>query len=218
MAGKKRRQRADGLATRERILTAATGMFASGGYDATSLRQIAASAGIDIATLKYHFQDKQTLFAEVYAAGHHAFLAALMPCVEQLEATETSADVRDAATDLFVRMHDFVDENLAFVRLTMFRLLEDKIDPIPEEDQLQAIALATLEETFDALAARELIKPIEARSLVAFLITSFSLWQVVGRSRPEWAGEPTLDTPEGRQRSESFILTTVHRMLGVEEV
>ena len=50
--------RANGLATRERIVRAATEMFAEDGYEATSLRQIAMRADIDSATLKYHFGDQ----------------------------------------------------------------------------------------------------------------------------------------------------------------
>jgi AcrR family transcriptional regulator len=53
--------------TRERILATAREAFLAGGYQAVSLRAIAAAAGVDVALLSYHFGSKQGLFSAAMA-------------------------------------------------------------------------------------------------------------------------------------------------------
>ncbi len=54
--------------TRASILAAAAGCFAAGGYDATSMRHVAATAGVDPALVRRFFGSKDQLFTEVAAA------------------------------------------------------------------------------------------------------------------------------------------------------
>lgn len=217
-AQKKRRRRSDGLATRERVIEVATEMFAASGYEATSLRQIAAAASIDIATLKYHYQDKAQLFGEVYSLGHAEFLKALAPVMQGLEAASTAAQVRELVRLLVVSMHDFVNDNLSFVKLTLFRLMEENTDVVGLEEELQSVALGALESVFEELHRRGAIREVDARAIVVFLISSFSMWNVTARVKPRWMGDPHIQTEEGRLRSERFFITTIERMLGVEQV
>lgn len=56
---------ANGRATREDILQAATALFAQSGYRATSLREIAARAGISHTGLRHHFASKAELLDAV---------------------------------------------------------------------------------------------------------------------------------------------------------
>lgn len=51
--------------TRERILAAAERLFAVKGYDGTSIRDVAAAAGLRIANISYHFGPKEKLFETV---------------------------------------------------------------------------------------------------------------------------------------------------------
>ncbi|MFI6031681.1 TetR/AcrR family transcriptional regulator [Amycolatopsis magusensis] len=51
--------------TRERILAAAKERFAEGGYEGTTVRAIAAAAGVDPAAIIRHFNSKEQLFFEV---------------------------------------------------------------------------------------------------------------------------------------------------------
>lgn len=57
------RTRAD--ETRERILNAAELLFAERGFHAVSVRDITASAGVDVALINYHFGSKELLFEAV---------------------------------------------------------------------------------------------------------------------------------------------------------
>lgn len=60
---KPRGRRAGRPDTRAEILDVARDRFLSTGYASTSLRSIAADAGVDVALLSYHFSSKQGLFA-----------------------------------------------------------------------------------------------------------------------------------------------------------
>jgi AcrR family transcriptional regulator len=51
--------------TKERILDAAESLFAQHGFDATSLRMITASAGVNLASVNYHFHSKSSLIEAV---------------------------------------------------------------------------------------------------------------------------------------------------------
>lgn len=206
MARKRRATRANGQATRERIIESAENLFSSMGYEATSLRSIAGSAGIDIATLKYHFADKPTLFGEVYQRGHNRFLEVLDPFLEQLDEVNSAEDMEALLDDFVTAVHDFVETDFSFVRLTLYRTLEDSEDVISIEEELQAVAISRLEKKFEALSERGIIREVDARALVVFLVSSFSSWHVTGRFKPNWLGNPGLDTSAGRARSETFFI------------
>jgi AcrR family transcriptional regulator len=66
---------------REQVLAAAAREFSAKGYEASSLRDIAAAAGVLAGSLYYHFRSKDDLFATVHEEGfrqlHAAFDAAL---------------------------------------------------------------------------------------------------------------------------------------------
>jgi len=62
-------RRAGDSGTRDAILDAALHLFGERGYDGTSVRAIAAQAGVDPALIRHFFGDKPTLFATVVADG-----------------------------------------------------------------------------------------------------------------------------------------------------
>lgn len=64
------RTRADGDRTRERILEVALPLFAAHGFAGTSVRTIAGAAGVNVATLAYHFVDKEGLYLTVVQRLH----------------------------------------------------------------------------------------------------------------------------------------------------
>jgi AcrR family transcriptional regulator len=54
--------------TRARIAACATRLFAEQGFDRTSIRQIASSAGVDPALVLHYFRSKRSLFQDVVGA------------------------------------------------------------------------------------------------------------------------------------------------------
>ncbi len=55
------------LETKEKILDAAEGLFAEHGFAATSLRNVVAAAGVNLAAVNYHFGSKNGLIRAVFA-------------------------------------------------------------------------------------------------------------------------------------------------------
>jgi AcrR family transcriptional regulator len=52
--------------TKERILAAAEALFAQRGFEGASLRQLTASAGVNLAAVNYHFGSKEKLVEQVF--------------------------------------------------------------------------------------------------------------------------------------------------------
>src|SRR5215470_3424276 len=52
--------------TKARILTAAEEVFAAKGFEGASTREIAAAAGVNISSLHYHWESKETLYFAVF--------------------------------------------------------------------------------------------------------------------------------------------------------
>jgi AcrR family transcriptional regulator len=69
-------RRSDGERTRERVLDEALPLFAKHGYAGTSIRMIARAAEVNVATLAYHFGDKDGLYTTVVQRLHEDLTAA----------------------------------------------------------------------------------------------------------------------------------------------
>ncbi|MBI4909814.1 MAG: TetR/AcrR family transcriptional regulator [Acidobacteria bacterium] len=54
------------ITTKDRILDVAERLFADCGFEATSLRTITAEAGVNLASVNYHFQSKEALLHAVF--------------------------------------------------------------------------------------------------------------------------------------------------------
>src|ERR1700704_4222792 len=55
--------------SRTRLLAVSARLFAKGGFEATSMRDIAGQAGMLAGSMYFHFPSKNDLIAAVYAAG-----------------------------------------------------------------------------------------------------------------------------------------------------
>ena len=64
----KRRPQARGLATRERLLSAAETLFIAEGYDPVGVERIVAAADVTKGAFYHHFGDKLAIFREVFEA------------------------------------------------------------------------------------------------------------------------------------------------------
>jgi len=212
-AKKPRARRADGRATRARIIRAATRMFAASGFEATSLRQIAGAAEIDLATLKYHFGDKTALYSDVYRTGHEAFVEMMAPFLLQVARLEARAELEDAVRTLVRRIHDFAATHQTFIRMVLFRFLEESSEEIATEAELQGAAISGIEAAFKSLSDRGITRPSDIRASITMIISAFSSWFVVTQVRPGWVGEPLLSTPAGRARSEAVFEDLLLRLL-----
>ncbi|MGN0064265.1 MAG: TetR/AcrR family transcriptional regulator [Nocardioides sp.] len=94
--------------SRERIIEAATDLFARRGYEATSTRAIGEAAGLNIATVAYHVGSKADLYLEVMRRAHAAQGEAVVAALGHLATTQPTPEATRAA------LHEFVDAYLGF--------------------------------------------------------------------------------------------------------
>lgn len=94
--------------TRSAIVTAALRLFRDGGYDATTMRAVAAEAGVSTGNAYYYFGSKEELIREFYARNQADHTAA---CREVLAAeTDFAARLRGtlrALVDVLGPYHEF---------------------------------------------------------------------------------------------------------------
>ncbi len=69
---------------KERLLKAATGLFAEAGYDKVSIRQIADKAGANSAMISYYFGSKEKLYREVVMEQVRGLDHFLRPAIRKL--------------------------------------------------------------------------------------------------------------------------------------
>ncbi|ELJ8546362.1 TetR family transcriptional regulator [Vibrio cholerae] len=70
--------------TKEKILDVAEGLFAEYGFNDTSLRTITSKAGVNLASVNYHFGDKKTLVRAVLNRYLEAFMPEMKLSLERL--------------------------------------------------------------------------------------------------------------------------------------
>lgn len=79
--------------TRQRIIAAADTLFAERGFAATSLRSIAAGAGVNLAAANYHFGSKQGLLAATLHARITPINEIRLRALDELEAQPETLSV-----------------------------------------------------------------------------------------------------------------------------
>src|SRR5207253_1624644 len=108
-----RRQR-ERVQTRQKILDAARRMFVQRGYDATTMRAIAAKIGYTPTAIYHHFEDKEALVAELPALDFRAFAQALQAIAAGRLRPEF-ADADEVAQIAWGAMHGLVALHIAKV-------------------------------------------------------------------------------------------------------
>lgn len=101
--------------TRTRILDAAEELFMLHGFEATSMRQLTAKAGVNLAAVNYHFGSKDALVEAVFRRRLDVMNAAR---IAELDRLEKEAAGRPLATEVIIR---------AFIGASL-RMIEDAKD------------------------------------------------------------------------------------------
>lgn len=201
----------------ERIVDAATGLFAEHGYDGVSTRQIAAAAGLSIATVHYHVGTKPELYRKVIARlnrEEHALVHAALDRFRQ--GVSTPGQYRELIGSLTDAMADLCHANPQRARLYLRRWLDP--DDRPGRDELRAyLAL------YKALA--ELVDRARAERFMyadfdtVTLLRSFD-WLLYGyfvSGAPDlktWCGDP--HKKQNLDAFKSYLRNYVFRITGLD--
>jgi len=134
----------DASATRRGILRAAEESFATAGYSAATTREMAARAGVNVATLHYHFGDKRSLYRAVREETVRGELPRL--------GTEGSARERLGA--FLAELHDFTGRRATLARLSMLDLLDGAREAPVADPRLASLENALSELDLPSASAR----------------------------------------------------------------
>ena len=102
---------ADELKVRDRLLAAATRLFAEKGYAATSVSEIVAAAGVTKPILYYYFKSKEGIYLEILDESHHPFDELMH------ESASWDGTARERILRLAIRMYDQFLEHVWVARM-----------------------------------------------------------------------------------------------------
>ena len=137
----RRRRRADGEMSRNRILDAATEIATERGYEGTSIGAVSAKCELPASSIYWHFKDKDDLIAAVIERSFDNWLK-----VWQMPADGVA---RDRLMEVAVGTAKAVMDSPDFLRLGLMLALERR----PVEPKARAMFVRVREQAFAALSA-----------------------------------------------------------------
>jgi AcrR family transcriptional regulator len=114
--------------TRGRILEAALHLFAETGYAGASIREIAAAAGVQPASLYAHFQSKEHILAELAKVGHEVHHRRLRAAL--LESGPDPSEQLAALVRAHVRLHCELPMLAVVSNNELHSLSPDRAEPV----------------------------------------------------------------------------------------
>lgn len=145
--------------TKHKILDAAERLIAEQGYDATSLRQIIAEAGVNVAAIHYHFGSKQELLDEVILRKAGPVNEQRIAMLEQLLAQPGALEVESVLEAFLGPTAPAAEQNPQFVRL-MGRMHADGLLPTLAQRHFQPVIVrfrAAMQRALPELPEEELL-------------------------------------------------------------
>ena len=121
-----RKQATSSSDTRENLLRLAARSFGTYGYSATTMRNIADAAGIEAASIYYHFKSKEELVDAVMVDGGKNIIGELHAHLDQLPAG-AGADVRLRAAVIGLMKAEIKHGDYALAHARLLAQLPDKV-------------------------------------------------------------------------------------------
>ncbi len=172
---------------RAKILAAADDLFATRGYDAVSMRDVAAGAGVAKAAVFYYFDGKDALYAAVLDGYYRAHEAALA------DALARDGDLRarlHAVVDAYV---DFAADNVRYARMVQRKIAGGGGDLSVVRQNLGLLLRGVESALGDAVPARG---PLAARHFFVTLSGAvLNYFTYAPALEGAWDGDPL--SPEG---------------------
>jgi AcrR family transcriptional regulator len=147
--------------TKQKILDTAERLFGEHGYDATSLRQIIAAAGVNLAAIHYHFGSKQELLDELILRKAGPVNQQRIEMLDRVMADAGSGPlaVEKVLEAFLAPMSTVADQNPQFVRV-MGRLHAEGLMPVVVQRHFQPVIArfrAAIERALPELPEREFL-------------------------------------------------------------
>lgn len=196
--------------TRTALLDAATPLFAEKGYDATSVREITASAGANLGAITYHFGSKAALFEEI-------MVRAQSELVERMGAAIAgTGSALDRVERAFTAHFTFLADHPDFRRLAGQMLLREGSLP-PRVAALLHQGVGILVRLIVEGQREGTIRPGDPRAMVVAVMAPSMVLNLL--RAPMRAGPGLdLDDPAGREAVHRDLLTHLRAGLTPREV
>jgi AcrR family transcriptional regulator len=178
-----------GEKTRQDIVQAAFDLFSRQGYHATSMRQVAESAGIALGGIYNHFANKEEMFVQVLLEHHPIY--EVLPELDHASGETLPDFVADAARLIAGRF----GEDLDFLNLILIEMVEFNGSHLDQLFKLIFPRLLTFGQKIQTWQGdlRPIPVPILMRSFVgvffAYVVTEF----LIGKSMPGGSSQDALD-------------------------
>ena len=157
------------MSNKKRILTAATALFASRGFDATSVRNIAEKAGLSVPGMFHYFSSKEEILYEIMTIFMDNVYKKIM-------------EIYNADIDPIKKLSEiceFYVEQYAGHKHQLTILISERKSLIPEHRQIcinkERDYVKALKNLFKELTKRNLLKPMD-NSILAFIFFGMVHW------------------------------------------
>ena len=157
------------MSNKKRILTAATALFASRGFDATSVRNIAEKAGLSVPGMFHYFSSKEEILYEIMTIFMDNVYKKIM-------------EIYNADIDPIEKLSEickFYVEQYAGHKHQLTILISERKSLIPEHRQRcinkERDYVKALKNLFKELTKRNLLKPMD-NSILAFIFFGMVHW------------------------------------------
>jgi AcrR family transcriptional regulator len=198
--------------TKARILAAAQSVFAARGFKGASTREIAAAAGVNISSLHYHWESKETLYFAVFADVYDRIVGLL----ESAIAGPTGRGSPNLVDHSVGALFDFFVDNPDLAKLLVRRLLEtDENDDTEIEREILLPAWRRFAQwTYERSGIEA-----EPQDVSTFMLTLYAVllhFLLDSRQFAVLLGGDLRD-PAVRTRVRDHLISLVHTLLGEEK-
>ena len=195
--------------TKARILVAAEEVFAGKGFEGASTREIAARAGVNISSLHYHWESKETLYFAVFRNIFDQIVDLLRNTLAPLL---TRQGKREQAIDVTMReLFDFFADNPNVPKLLMRRIVENEEIDVGIERDILAPAWTVFSEWLGRLGRRP-PSDDESRLFMLSVHSVLLVYLLDSRSYRSLLGGSVRSGPL-RERVRRHVTQLVHRLL-----
>lgn len=198
--------------TKARILTAAESVFAAKGFDGASTREIAAAAGVNISSLHYHWESKETLYFAVFEHVYDRIVDLVRSAIP--DASMDHPANREVVDDVMGRLYDFFADNPTIPRLMVRRLLETTAGTSDIEQDILLPAWRRF-----ATWTYDLSRVISAEDASILMLTVHSVLLLFMLDSQQFAAllGGSVRSPEMRARLRPHIIDLVHVLIRAEK-
>jgi len=198
--------------TKDRILQAAQEVFAERGFDGASTREIAARADVNISSLHYHWDSKETLYRGIFA---HIYRQLVTLVQDEITRPETSEEARAMIARTMGSIFDAFADDPTIPKLLLRRLIE-----APElDDAAVSETLGPSWKVFQDWARQFSGNEISAHdiSFVLLAVQSSLLVSMLDTPHVGMMLGGSVREPKRRVRVRKQLIALVEKLMGVEE-